>query len=113
VSIKRYCLVPARWTLEDYSRHTCDDHSHSHLSKSQVYELEVLSLIEWLRRPEHRKEKGILKQIKTISHRGLSCRVGGELVSALCDYSRRGIAEVMLANINQRREEQSVMSSAL
>jgi len=108
LSVKRYCLVPARWTLEEYARHTCDDRSHSHLSKSQVYELEALKLIEWLRRPEDRKQKGVLKQLRTISHRGLSCRVGGELASALRDDSRRGIAQVMLANINMRRESSMV-----
>jgi hypothetical protein len=48
VSAKRFCLVPPSWDLKEFSMHTCDDHSHSHLSRSQIYDFDKYRSIEWL-----------------------------------------------------------------
>jgi len=94
-------------SLEDYSRHSCDDHSHSHLSKAQVYELQSHGAIEWLRgslSTSTKKDKGVLKIRRYFAARGLSCSVGGELVEAL--GTREEWAQVMFSNIKLRNEEQ-------
>jgi hypothetical protein len=38
MAVKRFCLVPPCWTLEDYALHACSDHSHGHLSRAQIYD---------------------------------------------------------------------------
>jgi hypothetical protein len=94
-------------SLADYSNHTCDDHSHSHLSKAQVYELQSHGGLEWLRGSLSEatfKNKAVLKITRYFSARGLSCSVGGELAEALC--TREEWAQVMFANIKLRIEEQ-------
>jgi hypothetical protein len=102
-------------SLDSYLLHTCDDHSHSHLSKSQVYELQSHGAIEWLRgslagvegpRTQRSKVKPVLKIRRFFSTRGLSCSVGCELAEMLADASRRPIASAMLAHIRMRSEEQ-------
>jgi len=96
-------------SLADYSIHTCDDHSHSHLSKAQVYELQSHGAIEWLRgslSTATAKNKAVIKMIRYWATRGLSCSVGAELTEMLRDDSRREIASAMLAHIRLRSEEQ-------
>jgi len=103
LSLKRFCLVPPRMSLEDYSRHTCDDHSHSHLSKAQVYELQSHGAIEWLRgslSSSTPKLKGVLRIRRYFAARGLSCSVGGVLVHALA--RKEDWAQAMYGQINPR-----------
>jgi SOS response regulatory protein OraA/RecX len=102
-------------SLEDYSRHTCDDHSHSHLSKSQVEELQRHGALEWLRgslgsqsKKERSKEKPVVKIRRFFAARGLSCSVGAEIAEMLRDDGRRLIGSAMLAHIKMRSEEQRV-----
>jgi hypothetical protein len=109
VSKNRFCLVPPRMSLADYSTHSCDDHSHSHLNKAQVYELQSHGAIEWLRgslSTATAKNKAVIKMIRYWSTRGLSCSVGSEIAAMLCDDSRRSIGASMLAHIKLRSEEQ-------
>jgi hypothetical protein len=103
-------------SLADYSLHTCDDHSHSHLTKAQVYELQIHGGIEWLRgslSDATFKNKAVLKITRYFAARGLSCSIGGELVEMLGDDSRRGIANAMLAHIKMRSEEQRSSSERI
>jgi hypothetical protein len=97
VSLKRYCLVPARWTPDDLARHSCADRSHVHLSRSQVWDLEREGLLEWVRRPISRAEKGIVKIRRIVAARGLSCRIGEALAEGL--RLRLPWARAMLADI--------------
>jgi hypothetical protein len=63
-----------------------------------VWDLEQEGLLEWVRRPITRAEKGIVKLRRLVATRGLSCRVG----AALADGIRRRLpwARLMLAEIN-------------
>lgn len=105
MSAKRYCLVPPTWDAQDCARHTCDDHSHVHLSRSQLWELEADDLVEWLLRPVRRADKGVVRLRRVIPARGLSCRVGAALADAierLLDApknTRLAWARVMLADV--------------
>jgi hypothetical protein len=98
MSYKRYCLVRPSWTPDDCARHTCDDRSHIHLSRSQLAALEADDLVEWLHQPVNRHDKGIVRLRRLLPARGLSCRVGAELAEAV----QRGLAwaRVMLADID-------------
>lgn len=84
---------------DDCARHTCEDHSHRHLSLREVRTLEVDDLVEWIRRPINRRDRGIvrLRRLVIPPARGLSCRVGADLVVAVA----RGFlwARIMLADI--------------
>jgi hypothetical protein len=97
VSLKCYCLVPAGWTAADCTKHSCDDRSHVHLSRRQLWELGCDGVVEWLHVPVNRRDEGIVRLCRTFGVRGLSCRVGPELADAL----RLGLAWacVMLADI--------------
>ena len=95
-------------SLTDYALHSCDDHSHSHLTKAQVYELQSHGAIEWLRgslSTATSKNKAVIKMIRYWATRGLSCSVGSEIAEMLADHSRRPIGSSMLAHIRLRNEE--------
>lgn len=100
MSAKLFCLVPPRWTLHDYSLHTCSDRSHSHLSRSQVYDFEKHGSINWIAiryadrqliptsKPDVSKKwlGGIVRISRSFKFRGLSSDVGAYLAENI----RRG-----------------------
>jgi hypothetical protein len=100
LSKKRFCLVPPGWDLERYSRHSCDDRSHQHLSKAQVYELDSHGSIEWLKRPVDRRDKGIVRISRLYMARGLSSKFGAVLAVAIA--LKHGWARAMLLDIRRR-----------
>jgi hypothetical protein len=105
VSAKVACLIPARWDLQDYALHTCSDRSHIHLSKSEFEDNLENKLIEILRPPDSRRgRKAVVRIIRTMTARGLSCSVGEGLATALRTDSERDWALTMLAQIRGRRE---------
>jgi hypothetical protein len=106
--------------MAEYAVHSCDDHSHSHLSQTKIDELQDHGAIEWLRGSYIGKSQRELARLKAksqencvvkirrfFSARGLSCSVGAELAEMLRDPSRRAIAVIMLAHIKMRIEEQA------
>jgi len=101
-------VIPSRWTLEDYSRHTCGDRSHSHISRAELAEGMSTGLMKMLR-PRVWKNgrviaKAVVQIMRTFPTRGLSCCVGAELVISLEKSSERDWAGAMLASIRMRRE---------
>lgn len=105
MSAKAACLIPARWTLEDYARHTCGDRSHVHISRTELGDSLKHGLVEIVR-PEDRRQRRrmIVRAVRILNVRGLSCVVGAGLVIALGDPSDRGWALAMLAQVRKRRE---------
>lgn len=105
VSAKAACVIPTRWTLEDYSRHTCSDRSHAHLSRVELADNLNHGLVEMVREGDRRgRIKTVVRIVRTLAARGLSCSVGDVLVLALSDRCQRGWALTMLAQIRMRRE---------
>lgn len=100
MSLKRFCLVPATWTLETYLDHSCADRSHVHLSRRQVWDLERDGEVEWLHVPVGRHDKGVVRFSRVFAVRGLSARIGAPLAEALA--RRMPWAETMLAEIQLR-----------
>lgn len=102
-------------TLSDYDRHTCKDHSHIHLSNTELEELDDNCAIDWLRgsraglsvKQRSKMPKCVVKIRRFFAARGLSCSVGGELAEMLASEQRRGIGNVMFAHIKMRSEEGS------
>jgi hypothetical protein len=118
MSLKNICAIPKHWTLEEYSRHTCADGSHSHLTRAQLHEKEKKGLVVYLRASKNRRETSIVYILdshpgpSTASYSpgaplntGLSNRVGEVLAVAV--YQRQPWGQVMLAHINGRRESPS------
>lgn len=117
MAIKNICRIPREWNLADYRQHNCQDGSHTHLSRSQIYIYESRGLVVWLKHPSSKRDNGIvwivgeIVEIDKIHQEvlaasplttGLSFRVGAELAGAL---SRRAPwAETMLSQIEMRRE---------
>lgn len=97
MSLKRFCLVPHTWSLEDYSSHNCADSSHLHLSRRQVWDLERDGEVEWLHVPVGRHDKGVVRFSRVFAVRGLSARIGAPLAEALA--RRMPWAEAMLSDI--------------
>ncbi|MGO9641498.1 MAG: hypothetical protein ACLP1Y_09375 [Candidatus Acidiferrales bacterium] len=105
VSAKIACVIPRRWTLEDYAQHTCSDHSHAHLSRVELADNLRNGLVELVRAEDGRlPQKIIVRQVRTLTARGLSCTVGEGLVVMLRRENERAVALVMLAHIRMRRE---------
>jgi len=116
---KNICSVPADWTLATYSRHSCHDGSHFHLSYAEVHRHEEKNVVNWLRRSDSRRQPSVVqvfivpevirpnvtsRQCATGSmNSGLSYRVGPYLARKV----RVGEmwALVMLSHINNRRED--------
>jgi len=64
-----------------------------------------LGLVELIREGDRRgRIKTVVRIVKTLAARGLSCSVGSGLVLALSDRIERGWALAMLAQIRMRRE---------
>jgi hypothetical protein len=119
MSLKNICSIPTSWTLADYSRHTCHDGSHQHLSRRKIYDADKKGLVLWLREAANRRESSVVylieesdpvpkKTARSTSplNTGLSNRVGESL--AVSVYHGQKWAQVMLAHINMRREESSI-----
>jgi hypothetical protein len=116
---KNICSIPLDWTIQDYSRHTCTDGSHHHLSHSQVHFHEKNDLVIWLRKSETRRENSVVQvQILPALSRapvtgslcaprsmntGLSFRVGEELARSL--GLKHEWAQVMYSHITMRPAE--------
>lgn len=119
MAAKTVCSVPADWTFEEYSRHTCFDGSHQHLSFSRLVEIEKQNVVIWLRRRATRREKDVVKIYELPiprTHagpqkrpalgaamrgaRGLSGRVGPYLAKRI--RQRHAFALVMFAQISMR-----------
>jgi hypothetical protein len=108
LSRKYACVIPRLWTLEDYAQHTCSDKSHGHLSRVEFADNVKHGLVEILRHGDRRlREKTVVRAVRTLPARGLSCSVGAALVTALGDRSERGWALSMLALIRRRVEARS------
>lgn len=119
MALKNVCSIPRSWSLEDYSRHTCDDGSHTHLSRSQVHDLNQQGLVVWLSTAATRREKSVVWILphRTVSERrahpggsivgsivntGLSYRIGEYHADAV--RRRQPWAVVMLHHILMRQE---------
>jgi hypothetical protein len=108
VSKKTFCTVPSLWTLDEYARHRCDDHSHKHISHAQVLRAEREGRVRWLRRADREGNGAVLKltapplgrSLDRAVVRGLSCRVGEHLARGI--QHREAWALVMLAQISMR-----------
>lgn len=112
MAVKNICVVPSGRTLEYFLRHSkCDDGSHAHLSRAQVYEREKLGLvIDWVRQPTRRsngvifllsgRKQGRAALPGSSLNCGLSYRVGSTLAIAV--YLRHEWARIMLLEINMK-----------
>lgn len=112
VSTKIACLIPARWSLEDYARHTCNDRSHLHLSRSEYEDNLRDGSVELIRYPDRRLRRPAVVRIVRIQRRGLSRSVGETLaveiaLVAMDGKPRDGWPHAMLAQIRMRRETPS------
>jgi hypothetical protein len=120
LSAKRFCLVPPGWDLKIFSEHSCDDRSHSHVSRSQVYEFDKHQSLEWLAirykkgddfvltdSPDHLQTwwGGIARISRIFDFRGLSATAGEYL--SLAVRRRESWALAMLAQIHMRHEGDS------
>lgn len=105
MSAKAACVIPRRWTLEDYALHTCADRSHGHLSRVELADNLRHGFVEVLRHGNSKAHlKPVVRLVRTLPARGLSCSVGAELAAALRDDAERGWAIAMLNQIRGRRE---------
>jgi hypothetical protein len=117
VALKNICVIPRRWTTDDYAGHTCTDGSHSHVSHAQLQEKERDGRVVWLHRARSRREASVVYILESHPgaatsspacgpiNTGLSNRVGEVL--ALAVYDHQAWAAVMLSSINCRRERPS------
>jgi hypothetical protein len=79
----------------------CGNQSHYHISRAEAIILEKNGEVEWIREPANRKEKGIVRALKqNFSIRGLSCKVGTILASAV--RAKEIWALTVLADIRRR-----------
>jgi hypothetical protein len=100
--------------------HTCEDRSHSHLSRGQVYEFDKHRSLEWLAIRYKKDEElilkdtpdplqvwlgGIAKISRIFEFRGLSSTAGEFLAGAV--RKRESWALAMLAQIHMRHEGDS------
>ena len=98
----RICIVPAFWTPEIAQRHTCYDHSHSHVSFKECDDLRYSRRAIWLVAPDDKRHiRGILKFADTHAIRGFSCRYGALLASMRGET----ICRLLLSEITKRRME--------
>jgi hypothetical protein len=98
-------VIPRRWTLDDYAQHSCSDHSHAHLSRAELADSLKHGLVELVRYEDRRQHhKAIVRVVRILSVRGLSCRVGEALALMLASDNARGTALTMLSQIRMRRE---------
>jgi hypothetical protein len=119
MAVKRFCLVPHFWTLEDYARHTCFDHSHSHLSRAQLYDHDKHGSIEWIAirysdrelvpvtdkpDPTRRSSGGVVRISRIFPARGLSSNLGENLAAAVMNGESWALA--MFAQMSRRNERQ-------
>jgi hypothetical protein len=99
--------------MEEYSRHSCNDYSHKHLSRGQVLRFEREGRVRWLRRPDADGRGAVLMltaapaarqhlaaPVTRITVRGQSCRIGWAIVMAAA--SGEDWAQVMKAHIALR-----------
>jgi hypothetical protein len=96
------CVLPGYWTLEDLAAHTCDGktRSHPHLSIHETWLLCQDRLVEWIREPARRRDRGLARWCgRVLRIRGLSAKVGAELVLAL--QREEPWAAVMLEEIRR------------
>jgi hypothetical protein len=104
------------WTLDEYSRHGCDDYSHKHISRSQATRYDAEGRVRWLRKADSQGEGAILSltaapasrhehaaPVNRVTVRDLSCRVGAELAIAVSE--RKMWAQVMLSHISMRTHD--------
>lgn len=112
MSAKRICLVHFGFENQDLSTLSCTDKSHTHISNSELREYRDLNIVEtdltgnlsWLRQPSA-KAKGVIRMVRQIGIRGLSCKIGDELACAVQD--KEPWAVVMYANQRMQREHAS------
>jgi hypothetical protein len=56
---------------------TLDCRTHRHERRSDVDAMIATGTVEWIQPPTNRKEKSVVRFLKTIPHqRGLSCKIG-------------------------------------
>ena len=112
MSAKRICLVHFGFEKQDLSTLTCTDKSHTHISNRELREYRDLRIVEttedgnlsWLREPGV-NGKGVIRLVRQLGIRGLSCKVGSTLAIAI--QRREPWAQVMYANQRMQREHPS------
>jgi hypothetical protein len=119
IARKRFCLVPYGFDVRDLQRHRCDDRSHAHLSRSQLYNMEKHGEIQWLAvryrgtrefipadKPDAglHVDGGILRVSRLFKFRGASNALGEFLSS--CLRRREPWAEIMLHDMRGDRERE-------
>ena len=108
MSKKTVCLIPARWTLQEYQQHNCEDRSHRHVTRTQASADVRDGVAEWVQEPK-RGARPIVRLIRVVAlGAGLSARYGGYFRFALA--AREDWAVTMLASIRMRRESPSEFS---
>jgi hypothetical protein len=105
LAAKKNILVPHSFKASDLPSLKFSSLQFARLSNAEVYEAEKLNLIEWLHKPEHRRDRGVVRQIRSIGIRGLSCKLGE--YHAVAVQQKLPWAQVMLAQIQMRRESAS------
>ena len=105
-------MIPPKWDLRDYLLRTCSDHSHFHVSRGQLYDLEKHRSIKWVairyrgeelvpidNPPDIDKkwDGGVVRISMIFGFRGVSACLGEYLARALRE--REGWAIAMLAQI--------------
>lgn len=109
-------MVPPPWDFLDYSLRACSDHSHSHISRAQLWDLQKHNLIKWVairyrgeelaqtdNEPDVEKHwsGGVVKIAKVFGFRGTSSMLGAYLAAAL--RARESWALTMLEQMRCRR----------
>jgi hypothetical protein len=105
LAAKKNILVPHSFTAADLPSLKTSSQQFARLSNAEVYEAEKLNLVEWIHKPQHRRDRGVVRQIRSIGIRGLSCKLGEPLAVAV--QQKELWAQVMLAHIQMRRESAS------
>lgn len=109
-TLSRYCLVPTTWTVLSLQAHTCDDRSHSHISRATRDELLRHGAATWLLSPIERARHngelprdafvhGVIRLKDTYAIRGFSARFG-----ILADWGS-DIFRLLISEITRRPME--------
>jgi hypothetical protein len=95
------CVLRGERDEIDLATVNCSNQSHYHIRRDEAIALEKNGEVEWLKEPANRKEKGIVRVLKqNFSIRGLSCKVGTILASAV--RAKETWALVMLGDIRRK-----------
>lgn len=102
------CVIECDRGQFNSSIHNCGNQSHFHVHISEARLRVGRGEFEWVKEPASRSDKGVVRIMwENASLRGLSCKVGGALATALhidkeIKKEREPWAEIMLLDIRRR-----------